>query len=223
MLVLASLASLVLAASHPLPDLVQLPPSAVSVIGPPYRLTFAASFANVGSAPLVVVASRASRADATLRADQLVGGRRVAAVGVVRYVIARTHRHFHLLGFDRYELLRAGRIVVRDRKTGFCLGDRTPFTRTAPPPRFGGGQCGRGAPGRLRVTEGLSVGWADPYPPVVEGQFLPLAGLPAGRYTLRHTVNPKHRVVEASYANNSASVQLELTWQAGVPEVRVVG
>jgi hypothetical protein len=222
MLPLASIAGLLLATPHPLPDLVQLPPSSVSAIGPPYRLTFAASFANVGSAPLVIVASRRSRAEATLRADQVLGRRRVPAVGVVRYVIARTHRHFHLLGFDRYELLRSGRVVVRDRKTGFCLGDRTPFVRGAPPPRFGGRLCGRGAPGRLRVTEGLSVGWSDPYPPIVEGQSLPLSGLPAGRYTLRHTVNPAHRVVEASYANNSASVQVELTWRAGVPAVRVV-
>jgi len=222
MVVLASIASLVLAASHPLPDLVQLRPSAITVVGPPYRLTFAASFANVGSAPLVIVATRRTRGAPRLRADQLVDGRRVRGVGIVRYVVARTHRHFHLLGFDRYELLRAGRVVVRDRKTGFCLGDRAPFVRPARPPRFGGGQCGRGSPGLLRLTEGLSVGWADPYPPVVEGQFLPLAGLPAGSYVLRHTVNPTRSVVESSYANNTASVQLELSWRDGVPSVRVV-
>ena len=222
MLARATIAAVLLAAPAPLPDLVQLRPTSVGVTGPPYRLVFASSFANVGRAPLVIVATRRSRAASTLRADQIVGARRIRAVGIVRYVVARSHRHFHLLGFDRYELLRGGRIVVRDRKTGFCLGDRTPFTRDAPPPRFGGGQCGRGQPGRLRIVEGLSPRWADPYPPVVEGQFLPLAGLPPGRYTLRHTVNPAHGVLESSYANNSASVQLDLTWSDGVPSVRVI-
>ena len=223
MLARATIATVLLAAPAPLPDLVQLRPTSVGVTRPPYRLVFASSFANVGRAPLVIVATRRSRAASTLRADQIVGARRIRAVGIVRYVVARSHRHFHLLGFDRYELLRGGRIVVRDRKTGFCLGDRTPFTRDAPPPRFGGGQCRRGQPGLLRVAEGLSPGWADPYPPLAEGQFLPLAGLPAGRYTLRHTVNPEHRVLESSYANNSASVQFDLTWKDGVPALRIVG
>src|SRR5439155_19960313 len=133
---------------------------------------------------LVVVAARTTADEPTLRADQLVGSRRIQGVGTVRYVVARTHRHFHLLGFDRYELLRGGLVVERDRKSGFCLGDRTPLRRGAPPPRFGGGQCGRGQRDRLQIVEGLSPGWADPYPPIVEGQYLPLAGLPAGRYTL---------------------------------------
>src|SRR6266516_3259584 len=222
MTALASFAALLVAASPPLPDLVQLRPTSVSVTGPPYRLTFAASFANVGSGPLVVVASRPSASVAALRVDQLAGDRRIRGVGVARYVVSRGHRHFHVLRFDRYELLRDGKVVVRDRKTGFCLGDRTPLRRPAPPAAFGGLRCGRDRPRALTVREGLSPGWADPYPPVVEGQYLPLAGLPAGRYTLRHTVNPSHRVLESSYANNSASAGLELTWKDGVPAIRVL-
>ena len=47
-------------------------------------------------------------------------------VGKVRYVVSPDHRHWHLLGFDHYALRRPGSRapVVRDRKTGFCLGDR---------------------------------------------------------------------------------------------------
>jgi hypothetical protein len=221
MFALPPLASVLLAAAQPLPDLAQLRPTSVGVVGPPYRLVFASSFANVGRGTLELVGTRASRDSRTLRVDQLVGSRRIRDVGVMRYVVARTHRHFHVLGFDRYELVRAGRVVVRDRKTGFCLGDRTPLRRGAPAPTYGGLQCGRGHPGRLAVTEGLTPGWADPYPPVVEGQFLPLAGLPAGRYTLRNTVNPTRGVLESSYANNSASVSFDLTWNAGVPAIRL--
>jgi hypothetical protein len=222
MTALASFAALLLAASPPLPDLVQLRPTSISVAGPPYRLTFAASFANVGRGPLVVVATRTSAEVETLRVDQLVRDRRIRGVGVARYVVSRGHRHFHVLRFDRYELVRDGKVVVRDRKTGFCLGDRTPLRRPAPPAAFGGLQCGRDRPRALAVREGLTPGWADPYPPVVEGQYLPLAGLPAGRYALRHTVNPSHRVLESSYANNSASVRFELSWKDGVPAIRML-
>ncbi len=44
----------------------------------------------------------------------------------MEYAVSSTHQHWHLLHFDRYELRRVGnaRKVVRDRKTGFCLGDR---------------------------------------------------------------------------------------------------
>ncbi|HEU0234981.1 MAG TPA: hypothetical protein VFR14_00930, partial [Candidatus Limnocylindrales bacterium] len=46
----------------------------------------------------------------------------VAGVGTLRYVRSPDHRHWHLLGFDRYELRRAdsGEAVVADRKSGFC-------------------------------------------------------------------------------------------------------
>ena len=72
--------------------------------------------------------------------------------------------------------------------------------------------------GALRALDLLAVNRT----PGLEGQYLPLAGLPAGRYTLRHTVNPSHRVLESNYANNSASVSLELSWKDGVPAVRML-
>ena len=40
--------------------------------------------------------------------------------------LASALRGWHLLRFERYELRHAGsrKVLVRDRKTGFCLGDR---------------------------------------------------------------------------------------------------
>ncbi len=45
--------------------------------------------------------------------------------GFLRYTVAPPHRHWHLMDFQRYELRRASdhSLVVRDRKSGFCLAD----------------------------------------------------------------------------------------------------
>ena len=50
----------------------------------------------------------------------------VPEVGELSYTVSPDHQHWHYVGFDRYELRRAGTddAVVRDRKSGFCLGDR---------------------------------------------------------------------------------------------------
>ena len=56
-------------------------------------------------------------------------------VGRLRYVVSPDHRHWHLLRFERYELRRPGSRSrsSRDRKTGFCLGDRYAVTGRALP------------------------------------------------------------------------------------------
>ena len=47
--------------------------------------------------------------------------------GTLKYVQASDHQHWHLLGIDRYELWSgtASRRLRRDRKQGFCPGDRS--------------------------------------------------------------------------------------------------
>ena len=102
---------------------------------PVYRLGFRSAVSNVGDGPLVINGHRSGLDTETMVADQLVerdGAPQevVPNVGELRYVVSPDHRHWHLLGFDRYELRRAGHraAAVRDRKTGFCLGDRYPVT-----------------------------------------------------------------------------------------------
>jgi Lysyl oxidase len=198
-----------------------------------YVLGFRSAVRNLGDGPLVIDAHRPAPGADTMTADQLIerdGAPQgvLAGAGRLRYVVSPDHRHWHLLGFDRYELRRAGarRAVVRDRKSGFCLGDRYRVTNRKLPaapaePRYTS-RCGLAAPGLLGVQEGISVGYGDDYPANLEGQYLRLSGLPPGRYALVHRVNTGRQLRELDYGNNAASVLLELRWRRGAPMVRVL-
>jgi Lysyl oxidase len=226
------------AGSERLPDLDQAAPSklvitrAGSAAAPVYRLGFRSAVANVGDGPLTIEADRPGAAERTMVADQLIerdGAPRevVPRVGRLRFVVSPDHRHWHLLAFERYELRPAGggAALVRDRKTGFCLGDRYATLRrysAAPPRPVYTGRCGLGAPELLGIREGISVGYGDDYPATLEGQYLPLNGLRAGRYVLVHRVNGSRRLRELSYRNNAASLLLELRRPRGEPAVRVL-
>ena len=90
-----------------------------------YRLGFSSAVRNVGAGPLIVTGRRRA-ATPTMTVDQLIEQEDapvavVEGVGRMRYVRSPDHEHWHLLGFERYELRRAtGRAqLVTDRKTGF--------------------------------------------------------------------------------------------------------
>lgn len=227
-----------------LPDLDQETPSEVRVQrvdsrhGPSYRLGFRSAVRNIGSGPLSVIGERPDRTIPEMQVDQVVqriGGppRVIRDVGRMRYVISPDHRHWHYLGFDRYSLqtyeLRSaegGNRLVEDQKTGFCLGDRyrvnaRRLAATPPEPVYTS-RCGLTQPRRLRVQEGISVGYGDDYSAFLEGQDLPLDGLPSGRYVLVHRVNADHGLRELAYGNNSASLLLKLRWKSGHAHVRVL-
>lgn len=196
--------------SELLPDLVQrVPPRVVRYDG---RLAFTSQVDNVGRGPLEIVARRSDG----MRADQVVslegGGRRVyRGVGRLRYVRSADHQHWHLLGFERYELWRGGRLLVRDHKTGFCLYDRVSVTgmpRTEPHYLR---DCGRNRPRVREVREGISVGHGDAYEPRLEGQSLDIRGLRSGVYTLVQRVNAGRVLREARYDNNVSRLRIRLT------------
>jgi Lysyl oxidase len=227
------------AGSAQLPDLDQAVPSKLSITRagtaaePVYRLGFRSAVANVGDGPLAIEAHRPGQEAEMMVADQIVdreGAPRevVPDVGRLRYIVSSGHRHWHLLAFDRYELRRAGgdAPLVRDRKTGFCLGDRyavrgPPPPGTPPRPTYTS-RCGLGSPRLLGMREGISVGYGDDYPAHLEGQYLPLTGLRAGRYVLVHRANPRRRLRERNYGNNAASLLLELRRSGAAPTVRVL-
>jgi hypothetical protein len=206
-----------------LPDLDQVSPAAISVVVREgrERLVFLSAVENVGAGPLLVAGRRRSPAEPEMTARQVV--RTVdktatthALKARLRFVVSETHRHWHLLGFERYELRALdGQTVGRDRKTGFCLGDRYDADSGSripgePPRAVWTQECGRGQDGRLRILEGISPGFGDDYVPLLEGQFIDVTGLSPGRYVLIHRVNPTRDVRESSYANNAASALVEL-------------
>lgn len=198
-----------------------------------WRLGFRSAVRNVGAGPLIIEGRRPSPGERTMAADQVIvkAGAPASVVrgtGRLRYVRSPDHQHWHLLRFDRYELRRAGgsSAVVRDRKTGFCLGDRYAVTTrdlpAAPPEPVYTSRCGLERPGLMGIREGISVGYGDDYSANLEGQYLPLDGLRSGRYVLVHRANADRRLVEASYDNNAASTLLQLRRRHGVPRVRIL-
>lgn len=216
-----------------LPDFDQRAPRGlvVSRIGGRWTLGFVSAVDNVGLGPAHFRSTR-SRDEATMQADQIVqlsdGGTRVYSnVGRNRYVLAPPHKHWHILDFDRYELRRASdfALVVRDRKTGFCLADHYGYAarRVAGfgSPRFLG-NCGQGRPELLSVEQGTSIGYTDRYPANFHGQNVDLSGVPAGEYVLVHRANPEDSLEELDYTNNAASLRVRLTWKDSEPSVETL-
>ena len=222
-----------------LPDLDLREPRALQVVRlpgetPSFRLGFESRIENVGSGPLVIFGRRANRRTATMQVRQVVrrsDGSAVTAgrVGVVRYVATRSalfpradHEHWHLLRFVRYELRRAaGGTLARDRKTGFCLGDRYALGRDlpgTPPAPLYVGRCGLRSPWLLAVRQGISVGYGDDYAALLEGQSFDVSALAAGRYVLVYRVNGDRRIRETNYGNNGSSLLFRLSWPHGKQE-----
>jgi Lysyl oxidase len=227
-----------------LPDLDQQVPTGLEVkrldLGAKkvFRLGFDSAAANVGDGPLTLFGHRATRSDPTMDVNQLVTQRAgqarvVRDVGVMSYVVHPDHKHWHLLGFEKYEIRATDGTATplrRDRKTGFCLGDRYAIPNAAAlagfsPTPLQGDTCGLGRPDLLGLFAGISVGYGDNYTAQLEGQFIDITGLPSGRYVLTHTVNTDGRLLELDYTNNASSVLFSLSWREDrdeVPRVRVL-
>lgn len=187
-----------------LPNLVQRPPYGLVLRNG--RLAFGSRVDNLGRGPMVVSVLRGTASQIVLRRNGIVNV--YPRIGTVRYVRSADHAHWHLLGFERYELWQGGRRVVRDRKTGFCLYDRV-VAGARVPPRFLR-DCGRGDPNAREVDMGISPGYGDAYDPWLEGQSLDVHGLVPGIYTLVHRVNADRRLRESSYDDDVASLRLRL-------------
>jgi hypothetical protein len=215
-----------------LPDLDQAEPSAIAVVrdGDSYLLTFASAVDNIGSGPLLIEGERPNTATPMMSVSQLVrrtdGSTRVRAVGAhIHYVREETHEHWHLLGFESYELRRAAsnELVRPDRKTGFCLGDRYRTDSRTTLPFVWTEDCGRNEPGLLAVQQGISPGYGDDYVPQLEGQYVDVTSVPAGRYLLVHRVNPEGVLEEETLSNNAASVLVRIRRDTGdIPAVSVL-
>jgi hypothetical protein len=202
-----------------------------------FLLGFDSATDNVGLGPVVITARRATRRVPFMRAAQVVrlaaGGRRrtYPRVGVLRYVYSATHSHWHVMGFQRYELRRASdnALLLRDRKSGFCLADHYAhapgnFLNEPRSPVYTG-YCEQGRPQAMAVNQGTSVGYTDRYPSHFHGQNLDLTGVKAGTYLLIHRANRRYLFRELRYENNAASLLLRISWPNGrrrPPAVRIL-
>ena len=227
-----------------LPDLDQMVPTDLVVksqmVGPHrvFRLGFASAAANIGAGALTLHGYRRSRTTTTMRVDQLIDqtvgvDRLQRDVGRMSYVVHPDHKHWHLLGFERYELRIPGddRPSLRtDRKTGFCLGDRFPIAGADKLPGFNptplqGDTCGLGQPGLLSLFAGISTGYGDRYEAHIEGQYIDITDAPSRKYVLVHRVNVDGKIAELDYTNNASSVLFSLNWLNGrdeLPRVQVL-
>lgn len=215
-----------------LPDLDPREPTDLSVItgGGRELLGFDSAVDSIGRGPMWLRGRRTSVRTPLMEARQIVnltggGVRTYRRVGSMRYTFSPAHIHWHILDFVRYELRRASdfRLVVRDYKTGFCLGDHYGVAgrRRVPPPRFNG-NCGQGRPDLLEVEQGNSVGYSDKYPSYYHGQYVELTRARAGLYVLVHRANPRRQLRESNYANNASSVLIRLTRANGRAAIRVL-
>ena len=148
-------------------------------------------------------------------------------VGRVRFVRSRDHRHWHFLDFMSYRLFtRDGWPIGRDHKTGFCLGDRYRmqdhgFPGTPNWPVFTH-RCGINQPRKLRVNEGISVGYGDVYPPFLEGQFIDITGVRTGNYLLVQRVNPNHRLLDQHADNDVSTAVVHIQHRHGQTRARII-
>jgi len=211
-----------------LPDFDQRAPFRLTVAGT--KLGFASATDNIGDGPVWIRGSRPAPAG-SMRAQQLVRMsdgtvRTYDDAGRLRYTPSPSHTHWHLLDFQRYELRTLdGELIVRDRKSGFCLADHYGLARRRVQAFTGGhfyGNCAASNPRALSVEQGTSIGFTDLYPAHFHGQNLELQGVPAGIYLLVHRVNATMQLEEIDYTNNAASLRIRLTWQGGAPRVETL-
>ncbi|MCT2582002.1 lysyl oxidase family protein [Actinophytocola gossypii] len=212
------------------------------------RLRFTSSEDNVGDGPLLLYAHRDGTDVPTMTVRQAFqnsadgsvprtfGAAQRDTTTYAYYEPARSHQHWHLMGFERYRLRTpGGQELVADRKNGFCLGDRydshDAVTLPGLPHRgdavalaryLRGNMCGHHNPLARDVVLGISVGKGDDYRHDVDFQWLDITAVPSGVYDLVNTVNADRTLLETDYANNSSSVAISLRWPGGArttPEV----
>ncbi len=214
-----------------LPDFDQRPPTDLQIAGGPDRwlLGFTSLVDNIGRGPAVLAGARApgqKRMTGTQRV-RLANGRvrTYDHVARLRYTNSPPHHHWHLMRFDSFELRTLdGHVLVRDRKSGFCLADHwgaAPGVWPGRHPHFLG-DCGQYRPEATRVVMGTTPGYTDRYPAFFHGQNVDITGVAAGTYDLTHRVNAGMELHELRYDNDAASVRMRLTWRNGYPKVRVL-
>lgn len=90
--------------------------------------------------------------------------------------------------------------LVFGRKQGFCVIDVAPY-------QFDGQEPGPPKYQSCSSNQGISVGWADQYVPLLACQFIQMTDVKEGIYVLEDQVNPEQLFPESDYRNNSSAVR----------------
>jgi len=189
-------------------------------------LRFDSILMNVGAGPFKVVANRTSTAEDHMHAAQWIrkpagAWRKVPTNAILAWAqLEDGHPHWHTQGMEQYRLFKlpspfpGGALV--GVKHGYCFFDgmliRPDLVATRPTPLYSFYSCG--LPGQsqdaLKLTVGLSVGWADEYPWNYAGQRIDISGVDDGEYLVCLTADPSNDFLELKDTNNEAWAHVEL-------------
>jgi hypothetical protein len=174
------------------------------------RIRFGTRAANIGAGPLEV-RGRARNQKRMTEIYQFIysaqgGGREIAQPDSTMFWAGDGHNHWHVDRFVSVEFYKVGATQTRRiRKIGFCLMDSLRSSQKVPntPEVRGYGPGGCGNKVQMESLQmGISVGWADDYPPMIRFQWIDITGLPRGVYRLCARVNPLGRWLESNAENN---------------------
>jgi hypothetical protein len=190
----------------------------IEVVGNTPRLRFAASLANVGPGPLLLLPRGRGRCGSgqheavqVLHRDANRDGKfqrsrdRAASQRLTGCMLRHPgHKHWHFDAMAAYSLRRAGssRVLVARNKVSFCLRDnlKAPGQRVVVPRRHFG-RCSRNS------QQGISPGWVDLYKADLSGQWLRLPGnVGSDVLCLDLAADPLGRLVETNEIDNATSV-----------------
>ncbi|MCY7418652.1 MAG: hypothetical protein LH650_09175 [Chloroflexi bacterium] len=166
--------------------------------------------ASLQTCPTMTVKQRIKRSDGTWRTT--------ATSATMQYDVGDGHKHWHVLGLQKYRLWRLGVADLTPLKTakyGFCFFDTTRWLSSASfLPHYVskpiGANPGCGDPSTLDTRVGLTPGWGDIYPWDFSGQYIDVTGVPTGEYLLCVRADPNRRFRQASSANDEAWVRVRL-------------
>ena len=173
------------------------------------HIRFSNATANIGLGPLYLYGVLPANGDGTQdvrqriwRTDSTYYDRQAGT-----FVYHPEHEHIHFEDWAVYRLRNVtagggvGSIVVEGSKTSYCLLDGLVHDLSLPgspsSPEFV--SCGA-------AVQGISVGWADIYSRVLEGQNLDITNVPAGQYWLESEADPLNHILEKDETNNIARI-----------------